>query len=287
VYVLAHVHAPNDISPLRVKTVELALEKDLQTPVELFIRTTLSRDISSTGSINQVMTEGLDGFFDSKVHDPQIVKIKVVEQTIREFLAERLGLYVREINLLPLPGNPFIFASVLGSRSLTTEEVQELEAEIQQRSGDDSLILVIRHIDTDFYARWGQVYYEWASLEGFTAFTEEQNAIVSTARTFLEQAFENSDYFLTNISFSFQENLFRTFVELAGLKLFSQEEWHVLQEQMTDIVGSPVQVFVRSRPEVVVSEGGYSSFETFKEESLKDTETLYQEEIHQLLEEAL
>ncbi len=50
-YILAHVHASGDITPTRVKLMEEALESKLKVPVELFVRSTLSEDVSSTGSI--------------------------------------------------------------------------------------------------------------------------------------------------------------------------------------------------------------------------------------------
>ncbi|MBT8363966.1 MAG: TIGR00341 family protein, partial [Deltaproteobacteria bacterium] len=168
IYILAHVHASGDITPSGVKLMEEALENELNSPVELFVRSTLSEDVSSTGSINQVLTETLDGFFVGRKPDPRIKLIKLAEQTIREYMDTKPALYVEEINLVPISGKPLILATLFGMRNLSPEEIQNLEFKIRQRTGDDTINLAIRHIDVEVHDRFGKAYYEWATFQGLT-----------------------------------------------------------------------------------------------------------------------
>ena len=57
VFVLAQVNAPTDISPSHVKKIEETLEKKIAKPIELFMRITVTRDVSATGSVNLVITK--------------------------------------------------------------------------------------------------------------------------------------------------------------------------------------------------------------------------------------
>ena len=199
-FILAHVHAPADIEPSRVKRLEEALEERLAEPVELFIRNTLSKDVSAKGSINQLLTEGLDGFFYSKKPDQRIKILKTAEQTIREFLESRVELYVEDINLYSYKDYKTIAATVFGIRRLTVEEIRQLEMEIQRRTGEDNLLLALRHINVHLYDRWGLMYYEWAQFEPLKP---TQESIVQKIVGLLDKKFENSDYFITNKDFSF------------------------------------------------------------------------------------
>jgi uncharacterized hydrophobic protein (TIGR00271 family) len=283
-FILAHVYTPSDIEPSRVKRIENALEKKLAAPVELFVRNTLSKDVSATGSINQLLTEGLDGFFYSKKPDQKIRTLKIAEQTIREFLESRVELYVEEINLYSYKKHKTIAATVFGIRRLTVEEIRQLEREIQRRTGDDKLFLALRHINVHLYDRWGHAYYEWAQFEPLTP---AQESVVQKIFTFLEEKFENSDYFITNKDFSFQEDIYHVLIEVAGLRLFTREELIELKQKLIETVGVPIKLYVRSKPEVLVAEDGYSSFEKFKLGFFEKTQKIHQETLKQMVEDAL
>jgi hypothetical protein len=283
-YVLAHVHASGDIQPSRVKLMEKALENELKAPVELFVRSTLSRDISSTGSTNQVLTETLDGFFVGRTPDPRIKLIKQSEQTIREYLETQLGMYVEEINLISLDGRPVILATIFGAKKMSSEEIEKLEFKIRNRTGDSALNLVVRHINLNLYDRLGKVYYEWTTLQNFTP---EQEMVFKKIKDFLKTEFDKSEYFLGHSDVSIREGIYHVLVELTGRKLYSHTELVELRKKLLEIIGKQVQVYVRSKPEVVLTQSGDSSFDKLQEKFLKQSESLYQKKINKMIEESL
>jgi uncharacterized hydrophobic protein (TIGR00271 family) len=284
IYVLAHLHAPSDISPTRVTAMEEKLEEKLEKPVELFVRNTLSKDVSSSGSINQVITESLDGFYFSQKPDPKIKIIKLAEQTIREFLASRLGLYVKEVNLLSIERRPVILATVFGVRKLGTSEIRDLETGIRQRVENDTLTLAIRHVNVDLYDRWGKAHYEWSMFEEITP--EMQNAF-ERMEAFLKTAFHTSEYFLTNLDIAIHDDTYQVLVELSGPRLFPQSGVAGLSEELSRMVDGQVEVYVHSRPEVVVTEDGFVSWDILRRRLLGQVETQYDKEIKKILEEVL
>lgn len=283
-YVLAHVHASGDITPSRVKLMEEALESELKFPVELFVRNTLSEDVSSTGSINQVLTETLDGFFVGRKPDPRIDLMKAAEQTIREYMDIQPALYVEEINLVPISGKPTILATLFGMRRLSSEEIQNLEFKIRQRAGDDTIDIAIRHIDVEVHDRYGKAYYEWTT---FQRLTPEQEIVFKKIKNFLAMEFDNSEYYLTNNDFSVRHGIYHVLVELPGPKLYSNAEFGELREKLSKITGDQLQVYVRSKPEVVLTQSGYTSFDQLQKTFLKQAESRSQKELGKIIEEGL
>jgi uncharacterized hydrophobic protein (TIGR00271 family) len=283
-FVLAHVHAAGDISPSRVKLMEEALESKLKEPVELFVRSTLSEDVSSTGSINQVLTETLDGFFVGLKPDPRIVLMKAAEQTIREFMDTQPALYVEEINLIPISDKPLILATIFGARKMKPEEIQKLELNIRQRTGDDTITLAIRHSDVELHDRFGKAYYEWAT---FQRLTPEQEMVFSKIEGFLRMEFDNSEYSLTNNDFSIRDGIYNVLVELTGPKLYSHEELAELRKKLVRITGDQLQVYVRSKPEVVLTQSGFTSFDKLQDKFLKQAGSVYKNELDKIIKEGL
>ena len=284
VFVLARVNAPTDISPSRVKKIEEALENKIRLPFELFVRTTVTRDVSATDSINQLITESLDGFGYKHKPDPKVKILKLAEQTIREYLASLLGMYVEEINLLSIKERPIILATVFGIRNLVPDEIKDLETRIQARTGEHNLQLAIRFIRTEYNDRYGAARYEWGWFEGISS---EQEALLEKFDEFLHESFKNSEYALTNIDYTYREGIYLVLIELVGPRLYSQTELVNLKKKLSAIAKNEVKVYVRSRPEVVVTEDGFTSFDALQRKLLKQTEALYHEEIQKIVEESL
>ena len=69
--------------------------------------------------------------------------------------------------------------------------------------------------------------------------------------------------------------------------MFSREEFDQLRKKLTETVKDPVEIYVRSRPEVVLTKSGYTSFNKLQDKFLKEAESLYKEELTNLIEGAL
>jgi uncharacterized hydrophobic protein (TIGR00271 family) len=284
IFVLAHVHASNDIQPSRVKLMETALENKIKAPVKLFVRSTISRDVSSTGSTNQILTESLNGFFVSPKSDPSVTLIKESEQTIREYIETQVGMHLENINLISIDGRPIIMATIFGARKMSSEEIEQLEFEIRNRTRKDTLNLVVRLINLNLYDRWGKIYYEWATFQNFTP---EQEMNFKKIKNFLKTEFDKGDYFLGHSDVSIREGTYHVLVELTGRKLYSHAELGELRKKLLKITGKQVQIYVRSKPEVVVTQSGDLSFDKIQDKLLKQAESLYQKKIDKIIKEAL
>jgi len=283
-YCLAHIHSSAYITPSRVKFLEKAMERKLGEPVELFVRSTLSKDVSATGSIHQLVTETLDQFSVDSQGDARVDILKSAEQTIREYLQALPSRYVAEVNLLPKGSEQVVLATMYGPKALSDRQIQELEQQIQHRAANEHLSLVIRHIELNLHDRHGRFYYEWITMENIQP---DQQQVIDDVTNFIESEFKGSEYEVVNIDFTVRQGKFLCLIELTGRKLYSLNELETLRGKIPSITKEPVNIYVRSRPEVVLSEKGYGSFESLQKQLLDEAETLYEQHLRQLTEGAL
>jgi len=283
-YIMAHLHSPSEIIPLRVKKIQEVLKEELSTPVELFIRTTLSKDISSTGQLNFVKLEDLDGFYLSRKTNKRVAIIRLSEQIIREYLQSNLGLYLEEVNLIEIRGKSYILATVFGARNLTNDEILKLETMIQQQGNNDSIDLMVRSVEVDLYDKWGQNYLEFAQFEDRQS---ENDPIHINMENEIRETLSNSNYIHTNTDISFRKGKYHILVELAGTQFYSKTEHTTLQKTLSEISDSPVELYVRSIPEIVVTSDGNISFDMLKERLQRQIREQYQGQIDKITEESL
>ena len=281
-YVMTHLYSPTSISPSRVSTIQKALEVKLSMPIELFIRSTLSNDISSSGLLNQIETQGLDGFYLNRKSNPRVLITRMAEQIIRESLQSRLGLWLEEMNLIEIRGIDYILATVFGPRQLSNDEISLLEQEIRSQTKNDTINLVIRHVNVDLYDRLGLAYLEFAEVDITTS-----DEIVARIQGFLETKYNNSEHLLDNIDIAFREEKYHILVELKGKQFFTKDEHTRLQRDLSDLIDQPVVLYVRSTPEIVITKDGNISFKKLRKEMLQQMERLHNEQLKRISEDTL
>ena len=284
IYCLAHIHTSAYISSRRVKRMEAALEQQLRAPVELFIRNTLAKDVSATGSINQVVTESLDHFFIGGQTDPKVGILKVAEQTIHEYLEVQPARYLDQVNLSMLGDRLLIMATVVGPNALSPGQIGDLEGQIRERSGYANIDLIVRYIDLHLADSRGKFYFEWMNPLGDLP---EHRQILDQVEVFLNAEFNDGGYVVTNINRTLRKGVYHFLIELTGPKLYTQAEFAVLKKKLVAMTTLSIQLYIHSRPEVVVTERGNTSFDKLQREFLEQTETLFREELEALAEGAL
>ncbi len=283
-FVMAAVHSPTVISPIQVKRIQETMTEKLKRPTELIVRTTKTNDVSAMGSTSQVVARNLNGFFLSSNVNPNVQKIKTAEQIIREYLTSQMGLHLHDIEMLHFEKAPFILATVGGIRKLSPEEIQNIETMIRDRVGDTSVRFVVRFVPMVFYNRNGAIRYEWANLK---IFTPEQESVLNEIRSAIKNEFsKSSDFFLTNLNSTIIENTYYFFPEVAGMRLFSQNDLQLLKQKLSETFNTPMEIYVWSKPGVVVTQHGYKSYDDHAGEMLRLQKDTFSNEIENLLNAA-
>ena len=116
-FILASVRSPIVMTPKDIQKLQEAFEAKIDMPIELIIRSIISKDVSATGSANEIIDQNLDGFFINKTLSPEQIAIRKAEQvdTRKAFLlakdeACKHGVY------RPCQGGLLSLATVTGFR---------------------------------------------------------------------------------------------------------------------------------------------------------------------------
>jgi uncharacterized hydrophobic protein (TIGR00271 family) len=284
-HVFLQVHTPRALSPNQVKRLQDKMTEGVGRPVELLVRSILSRDVSAMGHTNEAVAQDLDGKFLARSENPTVQKIAIVEQILREYFLSRIGLYLDEIEFLPLSSHPVMLAAVAGMRRLTTDEIIELTSKIRLKSGDDDLELVVRYLPMDLYDREGKLRYGWWAMEDETP---ETVMLITQMRAFLDRAFQtDADFHLVHTNATHLDGRFHFLLEVVGAGIYPREEVARLKKRLVDKYGQAVDLFVLSRPEVVVTPDRLLPLYKVNEYYVGKQEKQMREEIARMLETAI
>jgi len=186
------------------------------------------------------------------------------------------------MNLIELNDRPFVLATVFGPRQLNIHEIRDLEGKIRSQTENNSISLVLRHVKVDLYDRLGHAYLEFSSLE-----KAEVESTEFKVDEYLKKTFSNTEYLYLNTDITLRAGEHHVLVELAGTKFFTKAEHSQLQQELSELTDHPVVLYVRSKPEVVVTKNGHISFDRLKERMLQQLQKLHAEELQTITEETL
>ena len=111
--ILAYVTTPRVLSPKKIEQMQKILDKKLDAHANLIMRCFITKDISSTGSTSGIVARNLDGeFITSKLH-PNVKRIQIAEQVLREMLENYRGPYLDldNLDLVELPNGAVVVAA--------------------------------------------------------------------------------------------------------------------------------------------------------------------------------
>jgi len=191
-----------------------------------------------------------------------------------------MGLH--EVELLQIGEGLIVLATIAGFSPLLPDEIERLEKKMQIEAHDQHMNLVVRFIKTDLRDKEGEIQFEWSS---FSELTTEEKAVVERVKATIRTAFKNrADLFLGSMSYAVVEGTYSFFIELTGTKIFSKDDVKELEQIVLKKVGQPVQLYVWSRPEVVVTPNGYVSYEDATGVFVKSREKRFRGKIEKILE---
>ncbi|MBU4232093.1 MAG: DUF389 domain-containing protein, partial [Proteobacteria bacterium] len=230
-YVLATVRTPSVIAPDKVMAIQEALASRLKRPSELIIRAILAKDVSATGSTSQVTAQNLDGFFMSSKISPEVMRIQLAEQALREVLINKPDIILSEMNLIQFPRGPVVVANLQTSRPLIPEEVQEMEKELQERLHDPNTRLLTRclsTVDVDAHGRILYAFSHFGSQSPEDAALQErvQKAVAAELQEF-------PGLFVTNVDALLKGDHWNVRVEAAGVKLITARELSQVEKSVS------------------------------------------------------
>jgi hypothetical protein len=267
-YILATVRTPKVIDPNRVKSIQDDLSHKLGIPTELIVRVSLTKDVSATGCTSQVTAQNLNDFFLGGKLAPDVLTVQSAEQALREILAARPDLILKDVDLLHFPRGPVIMATIQGSRPLIPEEIEEFQKSMQERLHNPKLRLLARCLTTVDVDPEGRVLYGWAH---FGSQSPQERALQDHTEAVVRQEFKKfSDLFVTNVDVISKDDAWAVRVEAVGTRAISPRELAGLESALSRQVQKPTKIYLWFRGEAMITDQGTSSMEEFTRKGLME-----------------
>ena len=210
-------------------------------PARLVVRCSVSKDISPTGTTSAVVDQDLDGTFLTDRLDPNVAKIQLAEQTLREILSKKPQLLLLDVDLIRIAGETVVLASIQSPRPLIPDEIHLLQKKIRDRLGDSSMRLVARcQVATDVTSR-GRILYGRAH---FGEQTPGLKQVEKSLRSAL--ACQGEFYVLTNLDVLWEKDHWAVQAEIFGPKVITPNQVKNIEKMTGQAVGKPVKFFAWS-----------------------------------------
>jgi uncharacterized hydrophobic protein (TIGR00271 family) len=282
IFILAHAHSATILSPMQVTRIQDHLSAALQYPSELIIRNTMARDVSALGAFSQVAAQNLNRNFISQNPLPHVVKTKIADSVIRDYLTEWIGLDLLDVGLLNLPDGPVAVATISGFTAPSNRRAADIEQLLREKLEDPALNLVIRFIRTDLRNRNGPIYLEWNGLQ--TLSREHKQAAEKAQQVIHAEIDENPHLFLITLNFTVDDDILSIFIELTGTTFISQEMVAELEQRVSQAISGPASIHAWFRSEAVISASGYQSYQTASQQAYEKREPQLKKDIQMILE---
>lgn len=275
-FILASVRSPVIMTPKDIKKLEDSFADEIDMPVELIVRSIISKDVSAFGSSNEVMSQNLDGFFLNKNLTADQKMIRFSEQVILEKLAYWPRMRLINTELINLPRGPTILATVTGFRVLTDNEVTSLEQSIRKTLENDDINLVVRTVRTHLTDNQGDILYGW--LYGLDMDDEKREVIKKADQSVMSKFKRYKNIFPVNLHNRFKGEELSILVEAVGAEPLSVADIASMELELNEEFHRPVNLDVWYKTDTVITSEGYKSFEDYNERNISELEQKLREQ---------
>jgi len=265
-YILASVRSPIIMTPREIKKLQDSFQDQIDIPVELIVRSIISKDVSATGGANEIVDQNLDGFFINKtLNDDQLV-LRRAEQIILEQLGHWPKMNLLNTEYLHLERGDTILATVTGFRVLTDREITMLENRVRKELGADDIGLIFRTVKTNISDHNGEMLYGWLYTENLD---DKRQKVLSELEVKIEEKFEQyTKLFLVNIHMSVGDEAIDVLAEVMGIEPVTPEQVNKLQQELSREMNTSINLDVWYRADAVITNEGYRSFEEYNENNI-------------------
>ncbi|EGB15568.1 protein of unknown function DUF389 [Pseudodesulfovibrio mercurii] len=276
--VLARIYSTGDFDPNQVGRIEARLGQSLDRSVHLVVRAIRTADISARGADVPGLNKALEGTTPSF----RMNLLRITEQVVREFLADRVGLDFEKAEYLHLPNGAVVAVSLSGLRGPSGEEIRAMEERIRNDTQFDALRLLIRYTRQDLFDDRGPIRSAWTT---WMETTEAQRRADEEGCRLIAEWFQGGDSLLvTRVNGVIEPNGHTFLVEAEGTGEYRRETLAVLRDRVGRQLGTPVTIYVWLNHGVVLTEDGLVPYNTLLDRRLDEIRRNSGKEIRELLD---
>ncbi len=259
--VLSVLRTADALSPRTVHDIEKVLAKELEEPVDLFFRCSITKDIAATGSAYLLAQRNLDGHFTDRAPSPEARIVQVAEQTIRDRLVNVQSMRLESVDLIHMPVGPVVMASIQTPFRILGLHVQSLEDEIRRRLGDSTMRLVIRSVLASDTTSQGTVLIGRSHFDNLPP--EEATmaqALEAAAKKHLETI---PDLSAPDIDVVRDEDRWKVRADVYGPRVPAPSEVRTIERRLASVAKEPVTILLRARSDIIVTGEDYRTSDEF------------------------
>jgi uncharacterized hydrophobic protein (TIGR00271 family) len=251
VAVISTVNTPRVLDPERVKRMEDELRERLGEPVRLFLRCSVTKDVSATGSTNIRPYLNLDGKVTEAPLTPSMRLLQQAEQVAREVASTRPNLHVIDVQIVELESRPVVVISLESTREPKTRDVARFERMLQDRLGEPSLRVVVRRNTTTDLTSKGPILLGEAHFGTATPEEEARRAAAEQAVRSNLEAIPNM--FAEAVDAVLRDGGWSVRAEVVGPRVLTPSEVRGVEVRSAKAIGAPVVLIVWARAELQVT----------------------------------
>lgn len=254
--VLAEVRTPHVPVPGRVNEIQDALASRLGEPVHLFMRCTLTKDVTATGSTTLRPYLSLNGEVTTAPISPDMRLLQQAEQVAREVVATRPNIILKDVQLVKFPTGPVLVVSIETARPPNPDRVALFEAHLRERLGEQGARVVVRVAETVDVTSKGRVLFGEAHFAASEDEAQRQRTVEETVRRSLRSL---PNTFVTAVDAVRGESGWAVRADVSAPRVLAPNEVQGVEESTAKAVGAPVDLTVRARTDVLVTGKQYEA----------------------------
>lgn len=255
VEVLSTVLTPRVIGPERVAKIQRSLSARLEEPVRLFMRCSLTKDVSATGATNLRPYLSLDGKVTEAPLASDMRLLQEAEQVAREVAGTRPEIALLDVDLVPLPTGPVLIVSVQTPRDPEPEAVGRFEALVRERLDEPNVQMVVRRIDSTDITAKGKILYGAAHF-GDRGEAGRRHEVEAEVRARIEAL---PNLFVTAIDAVRAGLGWSVRAEAVGPRVPTPQDVRGVERQAGRVLGEAVQLSLRARIDLMVTGTRYAT----------------------------
>ncbi len=255
--VLAEVRTPHVPVPGRINEMQDALGKRLGEPVHLFMRCTLTKDVTATGSTTLRPYLSLNGKVTTAPVSPDMRLLQQAEQVAREVVATRPNIILKDVELVRLATGPVLVVSIETSRPPKPSRIALFEALMRERLGEQSVRVVVRVAESVDITSKGRVLFGEAHFGASSEDVSQRQRTVEEAVRANLQSLPNT--FVTAIDAARRDSGWAVRAEVAAPRVLAPNDVHNVEDRTAKTIGESVDLEVRARTDVLVTGERYQA----------------------------
>jgi uncharacterized hydrophobic protein (TIGR00271 family) len=255
--VLSSVGAPRVMKPETVRRIQDALAAELGEPVTLYMRCTITKDVTATGSASLRPYLSLNGRVVEAPMAPEMKLLQQAEQVAREVAESLPGVVLLDTELVRAPSGPVFVVSIETPRDPSPARIAEFETRVHERIGISAVRVVVRRIDSTDTTSKGRILFGAAHFgDDSEEVRARRSQVEGAVRTSLERL---PQIFVTAIDAVSGGRGWVVRAQVVGARMPTPAEVRQVEKDAAKQLNEPVAVSLLARMELVVTGTRYEA----------------------------